>query len=332
MRTARVIEVPAGVDGMRLDRFLALRFRDWSRTALARAVRAGEVRDAADRPLRASAPVRAGLVLRVYTEGIAATGAPPPFPPILYEDDRVIVLAKPAGMLAHPTGTRFTWAAVSLAKARWPEQAIDLVHRLDRDTSGVLILTRDPDANRFLKAKVKAGAFFKEYEAIVRGAPTWDDLRCEGPIGAADGAIRIQMAVRPDGLPARTDVRVLARSDAFARVACVLHTGRTHQIRVHLAHAGHALLGDRMYGVPESVFLHYWEHGVDASVVTAAGAPRQALHAARVRFPHPDGGDREVNAPFPDDLQRWWDHPEVLPLDDWTPEAVPPDDDGETEA
>ncbi len=309
--TPRKVDVPAAAAGMRLDRFLVRRFADRSRSWLARGIRDGAVCDAADRPLRPASPVHAGQVLHVYLPGIATNEPPPPVPPVLHEDPRVVVLDKPAGMLAHPAGTSHAWAAVSLARSRWP--GIDLVHRLDRDTSGCLVLARDPEANRMLKAIFREGEAAKSYEAITRGEIPWDEAELDGPIGPADGVIRIQMAVRPDGLPARTEVRVLARRPGATHVAIRLHTGRTHQIRVHLAHAGFSLLGDRMYGVPPEVFLRTLDVGVDDVVIAAAGAPRQALHARRVVIPHPDGGTLEVEAPFPDDMARWWAHPEVLP-------------------
>jgi 23S rRNA pseudouridine1911/1915/1917 synthase len=314
--TPRLIDVPDVADGMRLDRFLTRRFADRSRSWLARGIRAGAVRDADDRPLRPASSVRGGQVLRVYLPGIATDEAPPPLPPILHEDARIVVLDKPAGLLAHPAGTTYAWSAVGLARARWP--GIDLAHRLDRDTSGVLVLARDPDANRMLKRVFHDGLAEKTYEAICRGEIQWDRATLDGPIGPADGVIRIQMAVRPDGLSARTDVEVVGRRPGATRVSIRLHTGRTHQIRVHLAHAGHPLLGDRMYGVPPEVFLRTLDIGVDTSVIEAAGAPRQALHARRVVLPHPDGGTVTVEAPFPADLTRWWEHPEVLPFDGFT--------------
>lgn len=313
-RQPRLIDVPASCEGMRLDRFLAARFTDRSRTSLAAAVRRGEVTEPGGRVLRASASVRSGQSLVVWIEGIAASTGPPPFPPILFEDDRMLVVDKPAGMLAHPTGTAFAWALVSLAKRRWPEREIHIAHRLDRDTSGIQVLAFDADANRALKHSVRDGAH-KEYEAITRGVVRWDEASLTDPIGPADGVIRIQMAVRPDGQAARTDVTVLERSAMHTRVRCVLHTGRTHQIRVHLHHAGYPLLGDRMYGVPPEVFLRTLDHGADATVIAAAGAPRQALHARRITIPHPDGREMTFDAPLPDDMRRWFETPDVLPYD-----------------
>ena len=314
-RYHRELPVPEAADGMRLDQFLARRFRDRSRSWFARGIREQLVCDEQDRPLRASVRVRTGDILKVYLPGIAPDGPPPPHPPVLHTDPRVVVVDKPAGLLAHPTGTRFAWSVVGLARDKWPTEHVDLAHRLDRDTSGAILLTRDPDANRFLKAAIKAGQLHKEYEAICKGTIPWSRCDLTGPIGSADGPIRIQMAVRSDGLPAHTEVHVLDRQDGLTHVRCILHTGRTHQIRVHLAHAGFPLLGDRMYGVPPEVFLRTLDHGPDAVVVEAAGAPRQALHARRVTFPHPDGHDVSVEAPLAADMRRWWAAPSCLPHD-----------------
>ncbi len=292
---------------MRLDRFLSLRFPDRSRSFFARAIDRGEVRRLDGSALARSSRVRGRQTLRVYIAGIAPTSPPPPFPPIRYIDDTLLVIDKPPGMLCHPSGTRFEWALVSLAKGRYPEDEIDLVHRIDRDTSGLVILTRRRDANRVLKESMKAGDFHKEYEALVRGQVPWSRRMLQFPIGPASGPIRIQMAVREDGLPSTTDVRVLERGPCLTRVQCILHTGRTHQIRVHLAAVGYPLLGDRLYGVSSDVFIRSLEPGGRDAVVEATGAERHALHHRRVRFRHPSSGSwLEIEAPVPRDFQIWW--------------------------
>ncbi|MBW1877431.1 MAG: RluA family pseudouridine synthase [Deltaproteobacteria bacterium] len=316
-RQYRLLEVPDAGTGMRLDQFLASRFGTRSRTELVRGIRRGLVTDEADRPLRPSATVAAGQRLRLYLPGIAPSSTPPPFPPILYEDDRVVVLDKPPGLPCHPGGTAFTWAVVGLARTRWPDRCADLVHRLDKETSGALVLTKDREANAYLKRVFKEGGAVKEYVALCRGHVPWEHRVIDAPIGPAEGPIRIQRAVRPDGLSAFTEAWVEARTigtdPPLTRLRVRLHTGRTHQIRVHLAHIGHGIVGDRMYGVPPAVFLHYYEEGLDDWVVEQAGAPRHALHAASIRFPHPDGTEVSVEAPLPADMARWWADPALLP-------------------
>jgi 23S rRNA pseudouridine1911/1915/1917 synthase len=302
---------------MRLDRFLSRWFRDRSRSELARAIKAGQVTDDTDRPLRASSKVRSGQQLRITIPGIAPTTPPPPMPQVLYEDEHLVALDKPPGLPVHPGGTKFTWAVIGLARERWP--GIDLVHRLDRDTSGVLLLAKDQKTNAGVKEELKAGRVFKEYEALCRGDAPFEHTTIDAPIGPAQGPIRIQMAVRDDGLAARTTVEVIARNASgqppMTWVRCRIHTGRTHQIRVHLDHVGASLIGDRLYGVGPEVFLRAWEHGVDDTVIAAAGAPRHALHARRIRLRHPAGHSLEIEAPWPADLDRWWTNPSVLPFD-----------------
>ena len=315
----RELPVPAGVAGMRLDRFLARWFPLWSRTELGRGIKAGLVTDAEGRPLRASHRMREGQQLRIWIPGLAPTEPAPTFPEILHEDARMVVVHKPAGMMCHPAGSRYVYALIGLAKARWPDDDIDLVHRIDALTSGIVLISRDRGANAALKAALQDERTVKSYDAIVRGHPDWDEQVLDGPIGSAGGPVRIQMAVQPDGLPSWTHARVVHRKECgagpIARVRCRIRTGRTHQIRVHLAHAGFPILGDRLYGPRCELFLDVLDHGVSDAVYEEAGAPRHALHAAAISVQHPDGHRLDVECPWPDDMTRWWAHPEVLPLD-----------------
>ncbi|MCA9572536.1 MAG: RluA family pseudouridine synthase, partial [Myxococcales bacterium] len=209
----RSLSVPEGVDGMRLDHFLSRWFRDLSRTQLARGIRSGLV-SLDGRVLRAGTRVRVGMVLEIGIPGIAPESGPPPFPEVLYDHGGLVVLDKPAGMLCHPTGTAFAWAVIGLAKERWPEA--ELVHRLDRDTSGCLALTTDPALNAQLKTAIAEGRTRKVYQALCRGTIPWDEQVLDGPIGPADGPIRIQMAVRPDGKDARNRLRRPPRTSTGA--------------------------------------------------------------------------------------------------------------------
>jgi 23S rRNA pseudouridine1911/1915/1917 synthase len=256
------------------------------------------------RRLKASSTLTVGEVMHVTAPGLAPAGPPPPLPEVLYEDDRLLVVSKPAGMLTHPTGMVFTHALVGVARAARPDDHMDLAHRLDRETSGVNVLTKDRAANAFMKAAFKAKQVTKTYQAIVHGSPEWDTHTVDAPIGGAlSSRIRIRRGINPDGLPAQTAFEVLQRLGGLSLIAARPVTGRTHQIRVHLEHAGFPILGDKIYGQPDSTFLHHLDHGPDAQVRAATGFPRHALHAWTLGFPHPDGEERTVEAPLGDDLQ-----------------------------
>ncbi len=317
----RVLVLDARASGRRVDTYLSARFSLWSRSEIARCIRQGQVRRDG-RPLRPSSILREGDRLEVRVPGIAPESPPPPLPPILYEDDVLFILDKPAGLLAHPVGQRFVYGVINVARSARPDARIDLVHRLDRDTSGVLVLTKDRAANAFLKERLKRReGFVKEYLAVVRGVPAWDTRKIDAPLGSAtDSGVRLKQGVRPDGLAARTTVTVLARLQDHALVRCGLHTGRNHQIRVHLDHVGHPLLGDRLYGQPDEVFLACIEGRIDQRIRAAVRFPRQALHAERLTLPHPTRGEPvTVRAPIPADLRAviegaepsWPDSPPV---------------------
>lgn len=302
-------------EGRRVDAYLAARFPTLSRTQVAEWIRCrGIVSE--ERELKPSSRLRMGERLHIHVPGLAPTTAPPPLPPVLYEDERLLVLDKPPGLLCHPSGDRWTYAVIGLARRARPQHQVDLVHRLDRDTSGVLVLTKDKVANAFLKEEVKAHRVHKVYQAIARGRIPWEAEECRAPIGETDESdIRLRRGVDPAGKKAWTSVRVRARvppapgappsahPDGHSLVELTLHTGRTHQIRVHMEHLGYPLLGDKIYGQPDSVFIRSLEHGDDEIVRAAVGFPRQALHCASMTFPHPDQHALTVHAPLAADLQ-----------------------------
>ena len=299
----RAIRVPEEAAGARVDAWLAGRFGNWSRSAVGRLIAAGEIRGE-DRRLKPSSRLRGGEGLAILMPDDDPEAPPPPLPPVLHEDDRLLVVDKPAGMLCHAAGRRFVWGLIAVARHARPGVRLDLVHRLDRETSGVVVITKDLDANVFLKERFRLGeGVRKRYLALCRGVPGWDRRVVDAPIGdAVDSEIRIRRGVGPHGRPARTTFEVVRRLDGLALLRCRLHTGRTHQIRVHLEHIGHPLLGDKMYGQPDRVFLHHLDHGADAAVRRAVGFPRHALHAAWLELPHPDGGVLTVEAPLPADM------------------------------
>ncbi len=203
---------------------------------------------------------------------------------VLYEDDAVVAVDKPPGMVVHPTYRNWSGTLLNGLLGRYQEPRI--VTRLDRDTSGLVLVALGADMHARMQRDSIAGRMKKEYLAVVCGAP----VRASGSIAAplarsADDRRRV--VVDPAGQESRTDYDVVSAADGFALVRCRLMTGRTHQIRVHLASIGHPVVGDTVYGTPH------------------AGVPRQALHAWRVAFPHPTTRElREVEAGLPSDLQQ----------------------------
>jgi len=257
-----------------------------------------------NRTLKASSIIKLGDQIRITAPGIGPSGPPPPLPPILYEDDRILVLNKPAGLLTHPAGQLFHWGIIGLAKSAYPNDRMDLAHRLDRETSGVLLLTKDVAANRFMKSIISSRKVTKEYLAIVHGRVAWTTREVHAPIGMAiNSEVRLRRGVNPEGLDAHTTFHLVQQMSQHALIRCRLHTGRTHQIRIHLDHIGHPIVGDKLYGQPDFVFIEHLDHGPTARVRNAVQFPRHALHACKTQFPHPDGNTITVEAPLPEALQ-----------------------------
>lgn len=207
---------------------------------------------------------------------------------VRHEDAETLVVNKPAGLLVHPTSPeqRNTLAhgIVARDQARGAQRKVRPVHRLDRDTSGLVLFAYTAAAHQRLDAQLREGALRREYLALVQGVVPHDTGIFDAPIGAHPRHPHLR-AVRTDGgAPARTRYHVIERFGAATLIRLELETGRTHQIRVHLADAGHPVLGDRHYG-------------------GGADLERQALHAARLSFLHPSGADLvTVGAPLPADM------------------------------
>lgn len=295
--------VPEAGAGRRADVWLAHRFPHYSRTRVARLFAEGRIQGL-DRQLKPSSLLQEGERLRLFRPHLRPRTPPPPLPAVIFEDDRIVAFDKPAGMLVHPSGSRFVWALISLARPARPGVHLHLLHRLDRDTSGVVVMAKDAEANRFLKAAFHDQHVEKCYWAVCRGVPPWTTLLVDEPLGPHPAsAVRLRMGIREDGQPARTRFHLLAAWRDMSLVAAWPRTGRTHQIRVHLEHAGFPLVGDPLYGQPDEVFLRLIEPGGEAEVRRQVGFARQALHARLLRLPHPDGGFVEIRAPLPQDLR-----------------------------
>ncbi len=283
--------------GERLDRFVARRLPQLSRSAVQRLIDAGKV-DVNHAPGKASYRVEANDVVDVAQPEPAApapTAQPIPLH-VIYEDQALAVLDKPAGLVVHPAhghaaGTLWNGLMARYPELRaWPkdERWPGLVHRLDRDTSGVMVVARTPEARDALRAQFKASQVRKVYLALVIGRPEHEQAHIDAPI-ARDPQHRQRMAVVEGGRPARTDYRVLEHLGNYTLLEARPLTGRTHQIRVHLAAIGHPVAGDRVYG-PERQRLRLG---------------RPFLHAAELTFRHPlTGQEMAFHAPLPGELER----------------------------
>jgi len=300
----RVLNVLDRAAGRRVDTFLSMRFPSWSRSTFAKWIKEGVVQSDA-RTLKPSSVLRLGEVLRIWAPGIAPTEGPPPPPTALYEDDWLLAVDKPAGMLVHPVGQRFAWALIGLVREMRPGARIDLSHRLDRETSGIVVLTKHEDANRAMKDAFQARRVQKTYQALVHGVVPWEDRTVDAALGHRSGSVvQLRRGHDPAGETALTEVSVLRRLANHTLVECRPHTGRTHQIRVHLEIAGFPILGDKLYGQPDETFLSLLDEGATPALRAAIGFPRHALHAHALAFPHPHSGQvLKVRAPLPADMQ-----------------------------
>lgn len=213
---------------------------------------------------------------------------------VVYEDAALLVIAKPAGLVVHPGNGNWSGTLMNGLLFRWPHLATvpraGIVHRLDKDTSGLMVVAKTLVAQTDLVRQLQARTVKRQYLALVRGSP--------GTEGSVDAPMarhptqRVKMAVVPGGKPARTHYRVLERFAGVSLLECSLDTGRTHQIRVHMAHLGHALVGDPVYGARGA-----W------GMAALADFPRQALHAFRLGLVHPE--QRQVmqwEMPLPEDF------------------------------
>lgn len=294
----------------RLDKHLAERFPDWSRSLLQEWIKSGKV--VVDGTVRKSSfRIEPGME-------IAADGWPEKVSPedpvapqdiplrVVYEDERLAVIDKPAGLTVHPgagcpDGTLANAIAFryrNLSGVNGPSRP-GIVHRLDRDTTGLIVVALDDESHRHLAAQLLDRSLSRVYDALVWGTPA--EGRIEAPIGR-DPRHRVRMAVVPDGRPAATTVSVVRHGEPCSLVECHLETGRTHQIRVHLAHLHCPVVGDPVYGGGSERLSQV--QPLDKMLARAALAPisRQCLHARAIRFIHPDGRELSFTSPWPADF------------------------------
>ncbi|MBI5597792.1 MAG: RluA family pseudouridine synthase [Elusimicrobia bacterium] len=298
-----VREAPAAAGG-RLDRFLAARIKGTTRAAAQRMLDEGRVRVEG----RPGAPRAA---TRVALEDSVVVLYPRRFDPpadverltVLHEDASLLVVDKPAGVLSHPTDKAAHNSVTEILKGQFPRAVFHLAHRLDRETSGVLVLAKDAASARSLQEQFERRETAKEYLALVSGRPDWTETVVDLPLAGAGGDIRVRQAGSPDGYPALTEFRVESAGADRALVRCRPRTGRLHQIRVHLAHLGHPILGDLLYRGGGELYLKAVARTLTPQDREASGAPRQMLHARSLTLRHPGtGAPLTVEAPLPADF------------------------------
>ena len=298
--------------GMRLDRALADLLPDLSRERVKALIRAGNVLGPDNRPARDPS-------MKVQAEGRFTIDLPAPVPAeaapqtlplvIVYEDAHLVVVDKAAGMVVHPAAGNLDGTLVNALLAHCAGQLSGIggvarpgiVHRIDKDTSGLLVVAKSDKAHEGLARQFKDHSIRRRYLAIVNGRPTRSSGTVDTWMSRADGD-RKRMAVQPEGRGrhAVTHYRVKTVLDRSALLECRLETGRTHQVRLHMAHLGHPLLGDPVYARGQN------RH---RELLGSLGFKRQALHAQSLGFIHPvDGSDLEFESPMPRDMQELFSH------------------------
>ncbi|MBA3831619.1 MAG: RluA family pseudouridine synthase [Chthoniobacterales bacterium] len=288
--------VPNERAGLRLDRYLALALPEFSRARLQDLIRSGEVH-LQGKNVRVREMVRCADVVRLSVPPLQAIAAQPEDIPLslLFEDEDLLVVDKPAGLVVHPGAGNQTHTLVnallhhcSTLSGIGGKQRPGIVHRLDKQTSGAMVVAKNDATHQELSRQFADREITKIYLTLVTGV----FRRARGSIDASIGRHPIhrkKMAVNQErGRTARTDYRVLQAEGGVSLVECTLHSGRTHQIRVHMHHLGHPVLGDSLYGRNQQRV-----------------APRQMLHSWKLGFAHPRTGERMLfEAPMPGDFRQ----------------------------
>jgi 23S rRNA pseudouridine1911/1915/1917 synthase len=317
-------EIRPRMDGKRVDAYLATRFTDYSRTVLSKLIEAEAVQ-VNGRAVKSSYRLRPGDVVRLQLPELAHDAAPAEDIPIavVYEDEFLTVVDKPPGMVTHPARGNWRGTLVNAIQFHYDtlstvagENRPGIIHRLDRDTTGLLVVAKDDLTHRKLALQFELREVRKEYLALVYGVPQRDRDFIERPIGFHP-TVREKMAVRTEedgGKTAMTYYEVIERFDGFAYVRCKPRSGRTHQIRVHLAHVGHPILADKAYSGRGRVTIGDLTASASGTSTDSGGEPpppetllieRQALHAHALTFRHPvTEREIELSAPLPDDMAR----------------------------
>ena len=283
--------------GQRIDNYLFARLKGVPKSHVYRILRSGEVR-LNSRRVDATARVAAGDTIRIPPIRVAERQAPRRLPdfdmPILYEDDWLILIDKPAGVAVHG-GSGVSFGVIEQLRASRPgAKCLELVHRLDRETSGVLMVAKKRSALVEMHRQVREGAIRKYYFAVVAGR--WQnrnrDVRLPLRKYLTESGER-RVCVHEEGQPSRTLFTLVGSNERMSLLQADLRTGRTHQIRVHLAHLGFPIVGDEKYG----------DFALNRDMAKS-GFRRMYLHAAKLCFAHPNGGEMTIESPLPDAFRK----------------------------
>ncbi len=298
----RHVEVPPDRDGQRLDNFLSARMKGLPRSVIYRIIRKGQVRVNGGRAKPATR-LATGDMIRI-PPAVIRNKNPGDIPPtvielleksVCYESQGVMVVNKPAGMAVHG-GSGLAWGVIDVVRKIRPGISVDLVHRLDRETSGCLLLALDGAALRQLNTQIQENQIEKHYLCLLDGSLKQDSMEVHEPIGQFERAGQRFMRVDPEGKPAHTTFSLLQNYGPYSFAQARLHTGRTHQIRVHAAHLGLPLAGDKRYSPPDR--QKYWK---------GEGLKRMFLHAHQLEFNTRDGERQIVSASLPEVLSELLD-------------------------
>ena len=308
----KIYRVPAECAGMRLDVFLRTQLRNTSRTR-ARAIIEQSAHAVDGRALRANDRVRADDRIALWREPFEEIEDVPL--PVLYEDPHLLAIDKPPLVTVHPTARYHKNTVIERLRKARPGEFLALIHRIDRETSGVLMLAKHIESERAFKRLLEERSLGgeesvkKTYVAVTHGVP--ETTFCELPVELdTENSLRVKMRIAApgQGLPARTGIQVFEARAGYALCRLSLHTGRQHQIRLHLAALGCPVVGDKLYGPDERMLARAADGELTEEDLRLLQHPRQLLHAERYDFTHPmTDAPLGLLAPLPEDLKRFWE-------------------------